>query len=69
MMMQPSTYKALKTLPMLGLLIKEIRTNKEQSKLQHFSSLMNLMMLYKFIIDKESLKKEFYYEEWSPHRE
>jgi hypothetical protein len=69
MMMQPSTYKALKTLPMLGLLIKEIRTNKEQSKLQHFSSLMNLMMLYKFIIDKESLKKEFYSEEWSPHRE
>lgn len=30
---------------------------------------MNLMMLYKFIIDKESLKKEFYSEERSPHRE
>jgi hypothetical protein len=26
-------------------------------------------MLYKFVIDKESLKKEFYSEEWSPHRE
>jgi len=26
-------------------------------------------MLYKFAIDKESLKKEFYYEEWSPQRE
>jgi hypothetical protein len=29
---------------------------------------MNLMMLYKFIIDKESLKKEFYSEEWSPRK-
>ena len=27
------------------------------------------MMLYKFTIDKESLKKEFYSEEWSPQRE
>jgi len=26
-------------------------------------------MLYKFTIDKEYLKKEFYYEEWSPQRE
>jgi hypothetical protein len=69
MMMQPSIYKALRTLPLLGLLIKEMRTNKEQSNLQHFPPLMNLMMLYKFIIDKESLKKEFNSEEWSPHRE
>ncbi|KAK2408439.1 hypothetical protein QL285_043949 [Trifolium repens] len=33
--------------------IKEIRMNKEQFNLQHFPSLMNLMMLYKFIIDKD----------------
>jgi hypothetical protein len=67
-MTQPSTCKASKPLPLLGLLIKEMRMNKEQFNFQHFPPLMNLMMLYKFIIDKESLKKEFYSEEWSPRK-
>lgn len=30
---------------------------------------MNLMNMSKFIIDKVSLRKDFYYEEWTPRRE
>ena len=64
MMGRQSTYRELKPQLLLEQLIIKTKKIKDLFSLHFSPALMNLMMLYKFTIDKESLKTEFYYEEW-----